>query len=85
MAGGAAVAVLGGRLLAHEDVVAVVDAVFDHRVAADHQAEDLGGGRFADEEAIDGDAVGDVFLGQDRAACRDAMPKSSRRRRKPPP
>src|SRR5690606_17759442 len=59
-------AVLGGRLLAHEDVVAVVDPVFDHRVAADHQAEHVAGGRLADEEAIDGDAVGDVLGGQDR-------------------
>src|SRR5450432_983102 len=63
------VAAAGLELLLHEDVVAVEDAVLDHRLALHAQREDLA--RLADEEAIDAHRVLDVLDGQQGHAGRD--------------
>ena len=52
-----------GRLL-HEDVVAVEDAVLDHRLADDPEAKHLAVA--ADQDAIDADRIGRVLDREDR-------------------
>ena len=63
------VAAVGVQLLAHEDEVAVEDAVLDHRVALHPQREHLA--RLPDEEAVDLDRVLDVLDGEQRRAGGD--------------
>src|SRR3954468_24248290 len=58
------------QLLADEDVVAVEDAVADHRVAGDAQREHLPSA-IAEQHAVDANVVGDVLVREDRRAGRD--------------
>src|SRR5450432_950 len=58
------------ELLLHEDVVAVEDAVFDHRLALHAQREDLA--RLADEELVDVHGVLHVLDGEQRQTRGDA-------------
>src|SRR6478609_3812074 len=62
------VAVVGGRLLAHDDPVAVADRGVDHRVADDLEQEQLA---LADDLLGQREDVLDDLLGQDRSAGRD--------------
>ena len=67
--GGDDFAVVGRRLLAHDDEIAVEDPGIDHALSADPEDE---GRVLADEVPREGKHVLDVFLGEQRVSGGDA-------------